>query len=785
MFINDQFKIKCSISEEQFVDKEIAEAMTNSMYAEGVREIRKKKHFKANRGISYREAEVTPPELLNKLINGHTICQLFNPIFRRKDGTFASTQKKYETFVSADYIPVDIDHTDCKTPEEFIGKLRYKPTLYYTSYNNYIDGKGLRLRLIYIVMETITDIYLYRFSATLLNNIINSDIGKNCIDLCNLQASQYFNGTCVYNENLNVEYGITNIIYSLKDFGVTEANFYEYIKKNAGYPKNDSKNIEREEHFIRLLNNTTDDRHHYVYSKAQNQYFMKEIPYHWFLKKVIPYFRFPVLNSQKFDRGLLFNLEIPVVKSNVNDSKVNVEYKMERTVGLSEIQDSKLRLTVEDFKSENSGFETELPELDDEVKFEITKIYEPDSSELSPVDSLNSQNLNLQNVDSLNSQNETKIQEIGNSNSQKNKNSIPTINDRFPKKDGCLFDIDAKCNEIIDINTILYDWDHTSVDEFKKSKEWNNARDSVKYVYRIENVWIDDLYQYVDDNYFALFYHNEPLVDGCKRRKSLYTNMCLRRVMCPDITEIEIVVNTLIDIMKFYDNSDGVLNSNFIRRNVKNAFSMSIEDIEEKYKDTIDYLKEQTRPKNRIIFKSQKVKTQENIFKIIDKMYDVNKSVTENLMIINEEYEYKISLRHLNNYRHSRGISNVNIVSDEKLIELLDITLSIRKNLEFLKDNDIKCSKDRIAKLLNWKKNSCDDKNSVVEEPYVEYGTTSDSDDILDTPLWIAIDQYGLDIRRDGVYVDDILASLWNIDNDDWYEEERLFSYNYPLITGS
>lgn len=56
------------------------------------------------------------------------------------------------------------------------------------------------------------------------------------------------------------------------------------------------------------------------------------------------------------------------------------------------------------------------------------------------------------------------------------------------------------------------------------------------------------------------------------------------------------VVNTIVDIIKYFDNSDGVLNSDFIMTNIDTSYTLSLDEINEMYKVSIDYLKQETRP---------------------------------------------------------------------------------------------------------------------------------------------------------------------------------------------
>lgn len=158
MQFNSNYKFDVSLSKESYSDKVISGAMIGTTKDEDNRRIRKQYGFKANKGIGFERTSVTSEELLNSLLDGKVFCHLFNPASTRKDGTFASSQKKNENFIGSYVIGVDIDHTSYNSAEEYVSKLSLQPTFYYTSYSNMQqneDGtsKGARFRLIYVLIR--------------------------------------------------------------------------------------------------------------------------------------------------------------------------------------------------------------------------------------------------------------------------------------------------------------------------------------------------------------------------------------------------------------------------------------------------------------------------------------------------------------------------------------------------------------------------------------------------------------------------------------------------------
>lgn len=159
-------------------------------------------------------------------------------------------------------------------------------------------------------------------------------------------------------------------------------------------------------------------------------------------------------------------------------------------------------------------------------------------------------------------------------------------------------------------------------DMFKRYSEWNRMRGNCKYHYRKEKqVWEHDLYQFIDDGYFALKYYNDRIKDGNHRRKKLYDRMCLRRIMYPTINKDEMVFDAIVDILKFFDNDDGVLDSDCIRRNIECCFSQEADVLKEQYSEYVKWLK-RFNPKRGLIYKDRKGYCKETTYKILDDIYN-------------------------------------------------------------------------------------------------------------------------------------------------------------------
>lgn len=159
------------------------------------------------------------------------------------------------------------------------------------------------------------------------------------------------------------------------------------------------------------------------------------------------------------------------------------------------------------------------------------------------------------------------------------------------------------------------------------------------YFYRTERPeieeWINGLYQLTDGNYLQLWYYRERQVDGQMRRRKLFKNACLRRIMRPDVDPDTLLFNLYVDCVRFFDNSDGVITLDTLKRKVVNAMKMSQEQLTAYCNWEIQYWQE-NRPK--FICHPGIITTRGQLSNIsktirwaeIDKVYDRNKSIGEN-----------------------------------------------------------------------------------------------------------------------------------------------------------
>ena len=282
-------------------------------------------------------------------------------------------------------------------------------------------------------------------------------------------------------------------------------------------------------------------------------------------------------------------------------------------------------------------------------------------------------------------------------------NNTHTYYNESPKEGQEILDIPCKLIEpltskrYIEASTsFVSDMERLNYEEFM-----HNYRHKYRYFYRKDDGTWENGYQIVGDDYFALFYHTKRLKDGEKRRKKLYENMCLRRVMFPEITPNEVLYCAYVDCQRFIDNSQDPIDIECLARNVKSAFKQSIEDIQQKYSAHIVYLQSK-KPRGGMIYDVRGVKTasernttmKEIRWARYDRLYDITLSPKENAILLN------CNEKTMRRFCHNRGIPTSNKVSDEYIRQMVNLSLSIRGNINYFKEAEgIGLSKDRISRI--------------------------------------------------------------------------------------
>ena len=182
--------------------------------------------------------------------------------------------------------------------------------------------------------------------------------------------------------------------------------------------------------------------------------------------------------------------------------------------------------------------------------------------------------------------------------------------------------------------------------------------------------------------------------------------MCLRRVMFPEIDIDTLIFCAYEDVHLFFDNSDGVFNSDYYKRNAMDAFGYTLEELEELYSCTLEWLRSKA-PKSRIVLKSgvayggtANAVIRDIKYDLLDQYYNRELSVMENLAVLQSMLNFPISERTLYRYCHERGIT-LGRLSDDDIMANLDVSLSVRKNKELLAGMGINVGERRIIRILN------------------------------------------------------------------------------------
>lgn len=212
---------------------------------------------------------------------------------------------------------------------------------------------------------------------------------------------------------------------------------------------------------------------------------------------------------------------------------------------------------------------------------------------------------------------------------------------------------------------------------------------------------LDDTFARTDDNYLSLYWNREKVLDGMKRRKKLFDRCCLRRIMKPEMTTEEALFNLYVDRNKFFDTSDGVITIEVLVSKVENAFAYTIDELKEKYSDTLEYysqnrpkftLNEAIKDKRKMIGKVRTYLTDEKI----GELYDTSCDVKTNLETF-KSLGIKVSKTRLYDFLKRNGMDT----KVEKSVEEYDVNLSIRENMKKL--NITYYQAQKLAKQFNNK----------------------------------------------------------------------------------
>ena len=230
MFVDDNFKFNVSVSIDSYLNKEDVNACIGSSKNETNKQIRLKYGRSSKSKISFREVEVTAPEMLDYCIHGYTFCNLFRGYpdsglndkgktvsYKKKDGSFTMSAKCDKFFYGSNVICADIEETCYSSIQDYVGSISIMPTLWYSTFSHMQPGKGIRFRMVYVLDQTIVGKEQFETIVDAFNQRIEMEVNEVMHDKCNKKPAQYFNGTNVANGELCIEYGGSGCIYGIND----------------------------------------------------------------------------------------------------------------------------------------------------------------------------------------------------------------------------------------------------------------------------------------------------------------------------------------------------------------------------------------------------------------------------------------------------------------------------------------------------------------------------------------------------------------------------------------
>lgn len=191
--------------------------------------------------------------------------------------------------------------------------------------------------------------------------------------------------------------------------------------------------------------------------------------------------------------------------------------------------------------------------------------------------------------------------------------------------------------------------------------------------------------------------------DGEGRRNRLWNNGMLRRKINPSITFEDVLYSLVYEICLYYDNSDGQLNKNTVYAIARSVMNYDVNSYNPRLRKRRSYIASSAYCQIHGISKRKAVA-----------MYQAKKRSKSPLI----EYYYREGLTTndvealIKESGESIDIStirkwfkkNVNKKSEDEIFDMIDISLSFRKNKKMLNDNGIKIDNNKLLSMIKEKK---------------------------------------------------------------------------------
>ena len=201
-----------------------------------------------------------------------------------------------------------------------------------------------------------------------------------------------------------------------------------------------------------------------------------------------------------------------------------------------------------------------------------------------------------------------------------------------------------------------------------------------------------------------MFRWGDKFKDGEGRRKKLQKYACLRRIARPWITPDELLFNLYVDRERFFDNSDGKLTLDCLKRKVEIAFSKTPDELREEFKSVLENCPSKFVINPKVILKQKAINEakKEIHWKEIKDNYNLSVSVKENLEILKAK-GIKVKKTTLYEFCKENGIETNPELSERRkqILEIYDSSLSQNENIKRLKEVGIEISRQGLMKLVS------------------------------------------------------------------------------------
>ena len=248
--------------------------------------------------------------------------------------------------------------------------------------------------------------------------------------------------------------------------------------------------------------------------------------------------------------------------------------------------------------------------------------------------------------------------------------------------------------------------------EAGKVSSYFNSHYNLTYFYNTlwDKKWAEDEKGYfVDSSYLETLYASKKKGDGSKRRKFIFTNMLLRKLIKPEITIAELIYTAFVDVelQKFVDNSDNVFNSDFYKRNALKVYDLPVSIIEKQLSGVLKTIKDKAKgklivnPNLREEVKNCPAKAKS--LKAELENSNIKVAIEKGLMTAEESGKSIRTLKRAGVCTKGLYKGKTNSKSEEKkalIKSLINPSLSVRENLSKIKAKGIKVGDKTIQKML-------------------------------------------------------------------------------------